>query len=204
MYIEDLRPTQAVVGFREVKRKRNKIEDFKSSHERDQYFKKNSVPVVRGPNGRYYMIDHHHFALAAYEAGYKEVYIHVVEDFSELKEKDFWQEMKIREWVYLKDNGTLINEDDLPKNVKHLKNDPYRALAGVARGQGAFLKTDKPFAEFFWADYYRTRVSRELVENDFEAAVKEAVQVSKSIEAKSLPGYKGKGSCFEAYAPSSF
>jgi hypothetical protein len=198
--ISDLHPTQPAVGFREVKRKKNKIESFKSHKNRDEYFQQNSVPIVLGPDGQIYMIDHHHFTLAAAQAGYDQVYVHIVADFSAFHIHEFWNEMKKKAWVYLKDNGKKISEYQLPRYITWLKNDPYRSLAGKVRQEGGFDKTEKPFAEFEWADFYRSRISEELIDKDYNKAVAIALKLAKTYEAKRLPGYNGNALCIEVYA----
>ncbi|OYZ22226.1 MAG: hypothetical protein B7Y39_07985 [Bdellovibrio sp. 28-41-41] len=47
--------------------------------DRDEYFQQNSVPIVQGPDGKVYMIDHHHFTMAAAEAGYDQVYVNCLD-----------------------------------------------------------------------------------------------------------------------------
>lgn len=198
--IADLRPTQAAVGFREVKRKKNKIENLKSHKNLHEYFEGNSVPVVLGPNGQVYMIDHHHFTLAASQAGYNEVYIHIIADLSAFNTQQFWKEMKSRAWVYLKVKGRTISEYMLPRYITGLVDDPYRALAGKVRQKNGFKKTETPFAEFEWADFFRTRISSELVDKDYTRAVEVALKLAKTDAAKKLPGYNGNALCIEVYA----
>lgn len=198
--IADLRPTQAVAGIREVRRKKNKIENFKSHKDREEYFEKNSVPVVLGPNGQIYMIDHHHFTLAASQAGYDEVYFHIVADFSTFSVQEFWHEMKAKAWVYLKINGQRITEYMLPRFITGLQDDPYRSLAGKVRQKEGYNKTEIPFVEFEWADFFRTRIFPKLLEKNYDEAVKVAIKIAKTDAAKKLPGYNGNALCIEVYA----
>lgn len=201
--IYTLYPTQAVAGFREVKRKRKKIQKFETPEDREKYFLKNTVPVVIGPMGRRYMIDHHHFTLAAYEAGFTEVYFKVVDNLSDLSEKQFWKKMKKSGWVYLKRNGNAISENDLPRFVNYLIDDPYRSLAGRVKQAGGFTQTPTPFMEFVWADFFRKKIKQKLVEKDFDAALDMAIRIAKTPSAKHLPGYKGAGLCIDVYRVSS-
>lgn len=154
--IEDLRPTQAVVGYLEVKRK-IKEHEKDSKAELERYRIEKTVPVVRGPDKNLYMIDHHHSTLALYELGVKKVYVNVIADLSHLPNMEsFWNEMKSRHWCYLKDEkGRELKPSDLPKKLWKLRDDPYRALAGMVRDMGGFSKTGKPFEEFVWADKFR-------------------------------------------------
>lgn len=201
--IYSLFPTQAVAGFKEVKRKKKKIQKFETPEDRDKYFLKNTVPVVIGPFGRRYMIDHHHFTLAAFQAGYSEVYFKVIEDLSDLTDKIFWKKMKEKGWTYLKNNGFPITEYDLPRFIKDLVDDPYRSLAGQVKQAGAFSQTQTPFMEFVWADFFRTKINQKIVDKDFDQALEMAIEIAKSPAAKHLPGYKGAGLCIDVYRASS-
>ena len=69
--LKDLRPTQASVGTAAVNCKARKMErkiDDDASYEK--YFKKTNrlVPVVIGPNEKFYVLDHHHMSNALYRA----------------------------------------------------------------------------------------------------------------------------------------
>ncbi|OYZ22227.1 MAG: hypothetical protein B7Y39_07990 [Bdellovibrio sp. 28-41-41] len=88
----------------------------------------------------------------------------------------------------------------MPRYITWLKNDPYRALAGKVRQKDGFKKTEIPFAEFEWADFFRSRISEELVDKDYNKAVAIALRLSKTDEAKQLPGYNGNALCIEVYA----
>ena len=71
--IDELIPLQANVGLLEVERKTKKILNSNRREEKE-YFEAQVVPVVRGPNGKLYIVDHHHFTRAAYDAGRTHVY----------------------------------------------------------------------------------------------------------------------------------
>lgn len=201
--IYNLYPTQPVAGYREVKRKKKKIQKLETPDDLEKYFLKNTVPVVIGPLGRRYMIDHHHFTLAAFQAGFTEVYYKVVDDLSDLSEKQFWTKMKKKKWTYLKINGEPITENQLPRFIKYLIDDPYRSLAGQVKQGGGFTQTQTPFMEFEWADFFRKRIDPKLVHTDFDKAFEMALEISRSPAAKHLPGYKGAGLCVDVYRVSS-
>src|SRR5439155_1355494 len=120
------------------------------------------VPVVIGPGGKLYMIDHHHLSRAAWEAGRKSVWVEVKADLS--KTRNFWAEMERRKWVYPVDQfGTRRSAEQLPQDVRGLADDPYRSLAGEVREQGGYEKNEAPFSEFRWADFFRSRIPQSLV-----------------------------------------
>ena len=103
--ILDLRPTQFTVGMREVKAKRKHWRDERKK--RDEYTKKveeflgkHMIPVILGPKGRYYVIDHHHLARALHEEGVKDVAVTVIANLSKLDRDAFWFVMDNRDWTH--------------------------------------------------------------------------------------------------------
>ncbi len=191
--IKDLHPTQLAVGMEEVRGKENKFKKMSTS-ELDQYEKDNPEPTVAGPGGILYIIDHHHLARALSELRVTATYCVKTADFTGLSPEAFWQNMEAKKWVYMYDeNGNGPRPySELPATVDGLRDDPYRSLAGAVRKAGGYDKTDKPFAEFQWADFFRIKFERNIVENDFDKCVKKAVKIAKSHEAAALPGYSGK------------
>jgi len=188
-----LRVTQMAAGMKEVEHKMAKLQGLeKSPRKLDEYLKSNPVPVVLGPKGRSYIIDHHHLVRAAWQAHVPEVYIEVKADLSGLSESAFWDRMKKEAWVYPYDeNGKPRDVSDLPKDVRGLADDPYRSVAWAVRERGGFEKTGKPFAEFQWADFFRARLRTDPGGRDFDKAVDEAMALAHSPQAKGLPGYVG-------------
>jgi hypothetical protein len=79
----------------------------------------------------------------------------------------------------------------LPKSVDKLIDDPFRSLAGELRRAGGFAKDTTPFSEFLWAEFLRRRMKRKAVKANFEIAVKEALELAKSMDANYLPGWCG-------------
>jgi len=185
----ELRPTQMTVGMREVTLKR------KSWRERDPkdlvaFLGSHMVPVIIGPRGERYLIDHHHLARALHDEGVKSVFVTVVADFHKLDAASFWNMMDYHGWTHpFDDKGRRRDYSDLPKTIDGLKDDPYRALAGELRGIGGFAKDSTPYSEFVWADFLRLRVKPKTIKADFEAALKAALDLAKSEEASYLPGW---------------
>jgi hypothetical protein len=79
----------------------------------------------------------------------------------------------------------------LPKSVDKLIDDPFRSLAGELRRAGGFAKDTTPFSEFLWADFLRRRTKRKAVEDNFDHAMKDALELAKSLDADYLPGWCG-------------
>jgi hypothetical protein len=150
------------------------------------------IPVIRGPKGRMYVIDHHHLSLALHREGIRDILVSVVTDLSELDIDAFWTVLDHRSWMHpYDDRGRRRSYRDIPKSVTELKDDPFRSLAGELRRAAGFAKDTTPFSEFLWADFFRRRMKRSLVEQKFGAALKEALKLAKSQEAHYLPGWCG-------------
>jgi len=189
--IEGLRPTQLAVGMREVEEKRKRLRERKRK-KLGKYVGEHMIPVVLGPKGRHYIVDHHHLALALLKEGWRDVFVTVMSDLGALEADAFWVVLDHRNWVYLYDAGGRRREfSDLPKSVTDLQDDPFRSLAGELRRAGAFAKDTTPYSEFLWADFLRRRMKRRAVEADFSAAKTEALRLARSKDAQYLPGWCG-------------
>lgn len=201
-----LRPTQMTVGMREVLFKRDELVHLMFPHiarsfnylrydgrvpehifRINAFLQKHVVPVILGPHGAMYIQDHHHLCYAANMVGIPNVYIEVRQDLSDAE--DFWDAM--RGLIHpIDSNGVCHTADMLPGSVTGLRDDQYRSLAWMARKSGAFEKTDRPFHEFEWADYFRRSIPIEIVERDFECAANLAIALAE--HAEHLPGHKNK------------
>jgi hypothetical protein len=189
--ISELHPTQVTVGMREVEAKRKHWRREKKN-KAGEFLGKHMIPVVLGPKGRHYVIDHHHLARALHDEGVKEVLCTVVHDFSTLDRETFWFNLDNRGLMHpFDDEGRRRGYKDIPDKISKLVDDPYRSLAGELRRAGGFAKDTTPFSEFLWADFFRTRIKRKTIENDFAHAMERALQLAKSVEANYLPGWCG-------------
>ena len=192
--ILDLRPTQMTVGMREVKEKRKRFSE-KKDKKQSEMIGKHMIPVVRGPDKRYYVVDHHHLARALHDEGIKDILVTVIGDLTMVGRDAFWGVMDNKRWVYPYDaEGERRRFKDLPKTIKDLKDDPYRSLAGELRRAGGFAKDTTPFSEFLWADFLRRRIARKMVEDHFSKALEKALEAAKSHDAIYLPGWCGPAS----------
>jgi hypothetical protein len=195
----NLRPTQAIAGMAAVKEKEKKLGKF-SKTERVAYLKMRPVPVVIGPGGFYYMVDHHHMSLALIKSGHKSLFVKVIADWSDLSTDIFWEKMKASHYTYLKDGeGLEITPADLPVEVTSLRDDPYRSLAYYAREGGAFENINTPFVEFAWADFYRKAFTLDDLKKDWNRSVKKAIKLSQKREAMGLPGFNAVLTCDQVF-----
>ena len=190
--ILSLRPTQMTVGMREVKEKRKRWRDYGSKKKQAELLGKHMIPVVLGPDERYYVVDHHHLARALHDEGVKDILVTIIGDLTMVGRDAFWGVMDNKRWVYPYDaKGERRHFKDLPKSIKDLKDDPYRSLAGELRRSGGFAKDTTPFSEFLWADFLRRQVPRKTVEDNFAKALEKALAAARSHDAIYLPGWCG-------------
>ena len=190
--ILSLRPTQMTVGMREVKEKRRRWRQHKSKTKQAELLGRHMIPVVHGPDGHHYVVDHHHLARALHDEGVENVLVTIIADLTMVDRDSFWLVLDSRRWVYPYDaKGVRHHYKDIPKSVTDLKDDPFRSLAGELRRAGGFAKDTTPFSEFLWADFFRRRLSRKSVAGDFEKAVEKALGLARSSEAVYLPGWCG-------------
>jgi hypothetical protein len=193
MNVLDLRPTQFAVGMLEVDQKVSELKKL-TKKEFNRYFKATVVPVVRAPTDELYVLDHHHFLFVCYHLGIKKVRVRVEKDLSKskLSYRAFWK------WMYRKRNAYPFCQFGegpreaiyLPRDIRGVADDPYRSLAWFVRKAGAFKNSDKNFAEFKWANFFRSK--KLLARNglaDFPKAMEKAAALAQSSQAKTLPGY---------------
>jgi hypothetical protein len=189
--ILSLRPTQMTVGMREVKEKRKRWR-AQEENKKAESLGKHMIPVVRGPDKRYYVVDHHHLARALHDEGVKDILVTVIGDLKMVEKDAFWGVMDNKRWVYPYDaKGERRHFKDLPKSIEDLKDDPFRSLAGELRRAGGFAKDTTPFSEFLWADFLRRKVPTKVVEDNFAKAIEKSLELAKSRDAIYLPGWCG-------------
>ena len=186
-----LRPTQITVGMREVVEKRRRWRTLPEK-EKVTFLGKHMIPVILGPKDHFYIIDHHHLARALLEEGSEQVFVIVAAELNSLDQEEFWTFLDHHGWVYPYDaKGRRCGYADIPKTVSKLRDDPYRSVAGELRRIGGFAKDTTPYSEFLWADFLRRRLKLAAIEKDFDGALKKALKLAKSAEAKYLPGWCG-------------
>ena len=195
--LADLHPTQITVGAAEVATKRAQWAGLKRK-ERERMLAGHWFPAVRGPAGRYFIVDHHHLGLALKQEAVRSVWVMLLDDLSELRGEPFWRLMEFHRWAHPYDErGKRLDYDRIPANVAKLRDDPYRSLAGFVRRAGGYAKDTAPFAEFLWADFFRPQIVRKaLAPSGTEALPSEAVQqalaFARSPAARHLPGWTGR------------
>jgi hypothetical protein len=189
----NLKPTQFAVGMLEVDEKIAIVRKYNKEQLRD-YIDETPIPVIISPQGEVYIIDHHHFLCVCYHVGVKKVRIHVTKDLSKSKMSytTFWK------WMFKNRSAYPFCQFGegprkalyLPSDIRGLADDPYRSLAWFVRKAGAFENSDRNYAEFKWANFFR---ARRLLDqhglNSMQTALVKAVKLAQSPAAKRLPGY---------------
>lgn len=190
MKILELRPTQMSVGMKEVEHRIKKMQGMKAKQLED-YLHERRAPVIKGAKGRNYIVDHHHLTRACWEMGMQEIPIEFKADLSHLSLSDLWKAMMASHWLYPFDQFGRGPHDpiQLPENIRGLADDPYRSLAWMVREANGYEKTDHPFCEFHWADFFRKNLKIHPVFDQYDDALKAAIKLAKSAEAKHLPGF---------------
>jgi len=192
--ILSLRPTQMTVGMREVKEKRKRFREQKKKKQVET-LGKHMIPVVKGPDKRFYVVDHHHLARALHVEGNTDILVTVIGDLSMVEKDAFWNVMDNKRWVYPYDaKGERRQFKDIPKTITELKDDPFRSLAGELRRAGGFAKDTTPFSEFLWADFLRRKMSAKSVDENFAKAMEKSLALAKGPDAVYLPGWCGPAS----------
>jgi hypothetical protein len=188
--LKKLHPTQLTVGMYEVHDKRQALAAMKH-HERRDFLEAHPIPAVWGPDDKLYITDHHHLARAAYEESIESGFFWVEADYSKDSPAKFWGQMKAARWAHpVDEHGVVQPCGEIPPHVQALRDDVYRSLAGFVRSAGGYEKTPTAFAEFVWADFFRSRLKIGPTRQEFEHAVKQALILAASEAAKALPGYR--------------
>jgi hypothetical protein len=189
----DFRPTQMAVGMRAVAAKREKVERrARSRRKLRRFLEKRPVPAILGPDEGLFIIDHHHLSLALWQSEVDEAFVTLVGDLSHLARDRFLRRMSGLGLLHAYDaHGQPICPTQLPGTLGALRGDPFRDLAWSVREAGGFAKIGEPYAEFRWANFFRTRIPRSTVRRDFDLAHDRAMWLARSRQAARMPGYVG-------------
>ncbi len=214
--VSKLRPTQNAVGYDEIFVKRAKIEKKKDKPDKlKDYLIQRAIPIIIGNEGQYYLIDHHHLAYTIWqELGDMYLPVEVIKNWSMVKGYSFWKAMRKNNWLYpfAGDGAGPLPPNELKTHIKDLENDIFRSLSWFIRKKYGYVKSPQNaiFAEFKWANFYRSRIifnvqikdkldikklTLEDVKADDESEYSElmdfAMYLATSEEARGLPGYRG-------------
>ena len=154
--------------------------------------KKKPIPFVLGPGKQIYIVDHHHLARALWSLKIPEAVLgDQLADWSDKETKEFWRFMESHHYCWPIDaEGNRRPYAAIPTSIADLTDNIWRTLGRRLRGV-AFEDLDTPYQEFMWGDYFRTFMSRRLIELEFDLAAEVAAKLSRLPEAQDLPGYWG-------------
>ncbi len=195
--IDDLQPTQFFVGMREVENIAFNLLKARSKNNLEDKILDRPTQIVLAPEEKAYVIDGHHFTIAAALINEKKVFVEVVKDFSKKTPAEFWQKMSERNWVYpynkmrKKIPAAQIEKVFEKFSFADLTDDPYRSLAWMVRVSGGYKAIDHPFEEFYWADFFR---SKKLIASPRSVipwidVLNRALAQAHLEAAKNLPGF---------------
>jgi len=189
--INQLRPTQLTHGMREVTKKAEVYRKLKG-HELAMAIAEKPVPIVCGPRGEAYAIDHHHVAAALWRANVERVPVVIVRDFSTLSAAEFWLTLENNRWAYPYNAlGQRMSFEDMHEHIWDLEDDVFRSLSAAVRDAGGYEKTNVPLEEFRWADFFRHRLPPPKTDAEFDALTTNGVELARTRAALGLPGYIG-------------
>jgi hypothetical protein len=184
--IRTIRPTQITVGYREVAEKRRRWRGACNTS-KQRMLQRRVVPIVRGPGANCYAVDRHHWLCALSAEGISDVPVVAVADLRDLNQAMFWSELDRRGWCRPYDAQSRRQDcSEIPTSMAALKDDPFRSLASALRRAGGYAKDETLFSEFFWADYLRGCMQAEDVDGDFDAALQEALVLSRRVATLDL------------------
>ncbi len=188
--IEDLHPTQPEVGQYQVKKKVKEFESL-SEHKIEKVIEKKIVPVVIGPEGKLYLIDHHHTSLALLETGHKKVDVVVKENWSNLDLKTFWEKMNAEKYCFLKKaDGSIADplSKAFPKSLRECGDNPYRSLVWIMSEEGLLKEVEIPYYEFYLSEVLKKKgliiPPGEMKKKDIKKYVKEASEILNKEDVK--------------------
>lgn len=189
--VRALHPTQFAVGYWEIDQRAKKVVN-KDAKKIEKYLEEHVGKIVIGPNGVPYIIDRHHLACIMQRTQKSStIYATVEANFKTMNVNDFWKEMIARKWAYLFDNkgSGPLDPLTLPISMKDLKDDPFRSLAWAVRERDGYKQSVNPFAEFQWANFFRTKLTTDDVNANMEQLIQDALKLCHTPAARGLPGY---------------
>lgn len=155
--LEKLRPTQIACGWQEVEAKEWEIINIKRD-KLEIFLKKNEIPVVAGPNEKMYLVDRHHMGIALLHLAdrwdweekttdnknpYSHCFVKIIADYSKvnINKNDFYKKLEEDGMLHpFNERGIRVNINDIPISLSDVRNDPYRALAGLQEKLEVIIK----------------------------------------------------------------
>ncbi|MEU3186934.1 ParB/Srx family N-terminal domain-containing protein [Streptomyces sp. NPDC006923] len=151
--------------------------------------------VVIGPGGELYLTDGHHTLTSFLETPdggpSTHIRLRVTGNLSDLSTAAFWETMRERDWVWLRDeNNEPITTDQLPQRLglARFHDDRYRSLVYFTRDIGYQAPDDAAeYLEFLWGTWLRERIDLGAYRLDDPASYLAAVRAA-SEAMSAVPG----------------
>lgn len=192
--VAELQPTQMCVGLAEV---RSRQRDFSAEtrEERRAYLAGKPVPLVRGAEGRFWMVDRHHRLRGLVELDPQATaFGYVVLELAAASRPHVLEELHRRGWLYLYDGRGVgpLPATALPQSLPDLLDDPYRSLVWkLKRERRIAAQPLIPFHEFRWGAWLRRRPLPPFSSERLEPALAPARALVASPAASHLAGWTG-------------
>lgn len=162
--IRTVHPSQYLLGLPRIFVFRRQLKNA-SLEELQKILKEKRVPYVLGPRKKKWIIDRHHtlFTLKSVipdleakgiDTSGLEIVTNQVLDLSHLSHKEFLDKMEGLGYIYPYTAGRKRNTYHIPNNIDGLEFDFLRGLVWLVRQSGAIKKSEIPFVEFKWAEYF--------------------------------------------------
>ncbi len=207
VFDEQLHVTQFLYGRPGVLNRKIELDSLSFS-ELQEYIAEKPIPYVLGPDGMKYIIDRHHFSRSLFEMrdrlvakfgdrakelqiSFQKVNIYG-KDSSNLSYSEFGESMIENKLTYLRKGSSYRLFNELPTHISEIEEDYYRGLAWIVRKSGAFVKTDVPFAEFYWGEYFEKTLGfnkEKLTRKKIRKAIRATLVMNE--DTSSLPGFIG-------------
>jgi hypothetical protein len=193
--IAALRPTQLCVGLAEV---RSRQQDFgqETAVQRLDYLRRKPVPLVRGGDGQFWMVDRHHRLRGLIELDPEALaYGYIVLEVPSPDPLLVLAELERRGWLYLFDGRGLgpLATTALPASLLQLQDDPYRSLVWKLKKEDHIAPAPLiPFHEFRWGAWLRRRPLPPFSSERLDPALPAARALVRSQAAAQLAGWRGR------------
>lgn len=191
--LDTLRPTQLTLGLYQVHQKMDISGRQRDAAALKEFLERHRIQTIIGPGGGLFIADHHHWARAWLELGWRRAPVDIVDDLSELSPGKFWKRMRALGHLHPYDeHGKHLAFDALPATVMGMRDDPYRSLAAFTREAGAYRKPGNAYGDFRWAGFFRRHVHEDMQSiAGFARALSVAIPLARSSKARRLPGFVG-------------
>ena len=199
--VDKLLPTQMSYSARETELLRASLEKIPRDETKNLFYEQiqKAQKIAIGPDGLYELgpID---WIRAHRSLKIRAMVCDVVVNLVSLSLTDFWGSLLMRKWVApIDENGIGMYPIKKIPAMDHSMNDPYRGLVYEIRRRHGIERSDDPFADFKWANYFRKHVKlkedsedKAASEHAFQSAATEALEWAHKTEAVGLPGFTNR------------